>query len=96
MPEDERKEQKTEQPVEHKDVPYEAHKEIVNILEQCNRRLIYTIVFMISVIFLAIITGIWFFGQYDYDMQTVTVDSTDGIANYVGGDGSITNGGTGD
>lgn len=87
-------EEKAEQVVEHKDVPYEAHKEIVDILESCNRRLIYTIVFIITVIFLAIITGIWFFGQYDYDMQTVTVDSTDGIANYVGGDGSITNGGS--
>ena len=83
-------EQKTEQ--EHKDVPYEAHKEIVDVLNAHNRRLTYTIIFLICVIFMIVATGIWFLNQYEYTTETVTVDSSDGIANYLGGDGSITNG----
>ena len=85
-------EQKTEQAVEHKDVPYEVHKEIVQMLDAHNRRLTYTIVFLIVVIFMIVATGIWFLNQYDVAYETVTVDSSDGIANYLGGDGSITNG----
>ena len=83
-------EQKTEQ--EHKDVPYEVHKEIVDLLDAHNRRLTYTIVFLIVVIFMIVATGIWFLNQYEYTTETVTVDSSDGVANYLGGDGSITNG----
>ena len=85
-------EQKTEHAVEHKDVPYEAHKEIVDVLNAHNRRLTYTIIFLICVIFMIVATGIWFLNQYDVAYETVTVDSSDGIANYLGGDGSITNG----
>lgn len=85
-------EQKTEQAVEHKDVPYEAHKEIVDVLNAHNRRLTYTIIFLIVVIFMIVATGIWFLNQYDVAYETVTVDSTDGVANYIGNDGSITNG----
>ena len=85
-------EQKTEHAVEHKDVPYEVHKEIVDMLDAHNRRLTYTIVFLIVVIFMIVATGIWFLNQYEYTTETVTVDSSDGVANYLGGDGSITNG----
>ena len=83
-------EQKTEQ--EHKDVPYEVHREIIDMLDAHNRRLTYTIVFLIVVIFMIVATGIWFLNQYEYTTETETVDSSDGIANYLGGDGSITNG----
>ena len=89
---EEKREEKTEQAVEHKDVPYEAHKEIVDVLNAHNRRLTYTIVFLIVVIFMIVATGIWFLNQYDIAYETVTVDSTDGVANYIGNDGSITNG----
>ena len=92
MPEEERKEQKTEQPVEHKDVPYEVHKEMADMQERHIRRLIYVIVFLVFIIFFETITVFWFLGQYEFSTETVTVDSTDGIANYLGGDGSITNG----
>jgi predicted metal-dependent hydrolase len=87
---EEKKEQKAEQ--EHRDVPYEVHKEIVDMLDAHNRRLTYTIVFLIVVIFMIVATGIWFLNQYEYTTETVTVDSSDGVANYLGGDGSITNG----
>lgn len=89
---EEKREEKTEQAVEHKDVPYEAHKEIVDVLNAHNRRLTYTIIFLICVIFMIVATGIWFLNQYDIAYEAVTVDSTDGVANYIGNDGSITNG----
>jgi hypothetical protein len=84
MPE---KEQNTEQ--EQKDVPYTVHKEIVALLDRHNRRLTYTLVFLITAIFLAIFTCIWLVSQCEISTETITIDSREGAANYVGGDGSI-------
>ena len=84
-------EPKVEPKEEYPDVPYPVHKEMVQMLDANNRRLVYTNVFMVVVIFLIVATGIWFLNQYDVAYETVTVDSTDGVANYIGNDGSIPN-----
>lgn len=54
---------------------------------------------VISIIALAVSNAIWLWAwmQYDYvdegyDLSTVTVDAKDGIANYIGQNGEITNG----
>lgn len=77
-------------------VPYTAHKEALASQERHVGRLIYVIAFLV-VFFIGAMLGeagifIWYLGQYDVVNETVSVDSSDGIANYVGGDGSITNG----
>ena len=54
---------------------------------------------VVSIIALLISNAIWLWAwmQYDYvtedlDLSTVTVDAKDGIANYIGQNGDITNG----
>lgn len=56
-------------------------------------------VIIVCVIALAVSNALWLWAwmQYDYvdgevDLSTVTVDAKDGIANYIGHSGDITNG----
>ncbi len=63
--------------------------------ERTVRRLIAALIVAIAVIFAC--NAIWLYAwmQYDYtsdSTETVTVDGKDGIANYIGGVGSIVNG----
>lgn len=77
-------------------MPYAAHKEAVASQERHVGRLIYVIAFIVVFFVLAMLgevaAFIWYLNQYEVVNEVVTVDSTDGVANYVGGDGSITNG----
>lgn len=88
-------------------IPYEAHKDVMMAQEEAHReamktqerhvgRLIYIIVFIVAFFIMAMLgevaAFIWYLNQYEVVNEVVTVDSTDGVANYVGGDGSITNG----
>ena len=53
------------------------------------------IIIIILIILLALTNGAWLYAwnQYDYSStQTVDVDAKDGNANYIGGNGDITNG----
>jgi len=85
------------EPAEHKDVPYEVHKETMDREERHSRRLIYTIVILV---FLLVATNMawiyaasWFFGQYEFVSEsTITVDGKEGNANYINGNGDINNG----
>lgn len=87
--------QKTEQK-EGLYIPYEAHSEALQAQERHVGRLIYSIVCIVVFFILAMLAEfagfVWFLGQYEYVTETVTVDSSDGIANYLEGSGSITNG----
>ena len=99
-------EQKTDQK-EEIFIPYEAHREALQAQDRHHRdamqaqerhvgRLIYSIVCIVVFFILAMLAEfagfVWFLGQYEYVTETVTVDSSDGIANYLEGSGSITNG----
>lgn len=77
-------------------VPYAAYKDTVAAQERHVGRLIYVIAFMV-VFFIGAMLGeagifIWYLNQYEVVNETVTVDSTDGVANYIGRDGDISNG----
>lgn len=78
-------------------VPYIAHRQIVAAQERHVGRLIYTIIFIVAMAILAIIGEtalfVWYLNQYDVVNETVTVDGQDGVANFVGGNGDITNNG---
>lgn len=77
-------------------VPFEAHREAVASQERHVGRLIYVIVFIVAFFVTALVietaSFIWFLNQYEFVEETVTVDGQDGIANFVGGNGDITNG----
>jgi predicted metal-dependent hydrolase len=85
------------EPTEHKDVPYEVHKETVEREERHSRRLIYTIILILILLVGTNATWIyavaWFLNQYEFVSEsTVTVDGKEGTANYIGGSGDISNG----
>jgi len=85
MPEEKKKEEPH--------VPYVAYKETVAAQERHVGRLIY--VMALIVVFLMLGEAglfIWYLNQYEVVQETVTVDSTDGVANYIGRDGDISNG----
>ena len=89
MPEEKKKEEELY-------VPYTAHKAAIASQERHVGRLIYVIAFLV-VFFIAAMLGeagifIWYLNQYEVVNETVTVDSTDGVANYIGRDGDISNG----
>lgn len=82
---------------EHKDVPYEVHKEAMEREERHSRRLIYTIIFLVILLVGSnmawIYAASWFFSQYEFVSEsTVTVDGKEGNANYINGNGDINNG----
>lgn len=76
-------------------VPYLAHKEIVAAQERHVGRLIYTIIVIVILSIAAIIgeAALWirFLDQYEFVTETVSVDGQDGVANFLGGNGDITN-----
>ncbi len=85
-----------EQKKEELHVPYAAYKDTVAAQERHVGRLIYVIVLIVVFFILAMLGEaglfIWYLNQYEVVQETVTVDSTDGAANYIGRDGDISNG----
>lgn len=74
-------------------VPYAAYKDTVAAQERHVGRLIYVMVLIVVFFILAMLGEaglfIWYLNQYEVVQETVTVDSTDGVANYIGRDGDI-------
>ena len=73
-------------------IPYFAHESMTARMERIIKRLVIMLVISLVVIFASNAFWLWAWIQYDYSGEAITVDSTDGIANYIGGDGGITNG----
>ena len=73
-----------------KTIPYYAHEGIVARMERMNRRL--WILCIVLIVLLAATNGAWIWYESQFvDEITVTQDNEDGINNYVGNDGNITN-----
>lgn len=74
-------------------VPFIAYESMMAREERHVRRLILALVVTILLLFASNLTWLYFINQFEYSAEeTVTVDGKDGIANYIGNDGSITNG----
>lgn len=73
-------------------VPYIVHESAMARSERQHRRLIVALIISVALIFIS--NAIWLYAwtQYDYAGEDITVDSADGIANYIGGNGGIING----
>ena len=78
-------------------IPYIAHESVLDRLERSNKRMFWVVVGLILAFLIS--NGMWLYNwmQYDYvDTFEVDVQSDgDGIANYIGDDGDINNGGEG-
>lgn len=81
--------------MENNNVPFVVYEAAQNRSERINRRLIKALV--IAIVLILVTNAIWLYAwmQYDYtgeDFEIVSVDGKDGVANYIGQNGSITNG----
>lgn len=83
----------TGSPAQVPDIPYIAHESAMAREERKHQRLVRALI--VAILALLISNGVWLWAwlQYDYVSDTITVESTaTGHANYIAGDGDITNG----
>ena len=75
-------------------VPYYAHEGMLARNERTIKRLIIALIIGIVLLFGSNALWLWAWTQYDYTStdSTVDIDGKDGVANYIGNDGDITNG----
>lgn len=76
-------------------MPFVVHEHGMMRMERIVKRLVVALILSILLTFGSNALWLYAWMQYDYsstETQTVTVDGKDGIANYIGNDGDITNG----
>lgn len=75
-------------------IPYIVYEGEQARSERMIRRLVTALIVAIVVIFASNLAWLYAWMQYDYYAvdEGITVDAQDGIANYIGNDGSIVNG----
>lgn len=77
-------------------VSYYVHEGMLARNERTIKRLIIALVVAFVLIFASNALWLWAWSQYDYEStdtsQFVDVNAKEGIANYIGNDGDITNG----
>lgn len=75
-------------------IPYIVYEGEQARNERMIRRLVTALIVAIVVIFASNMAWLYAWMQYDYYAvdEGITVDAQDGIANYIGNDGSIVNG----
>lgn len=76
-------------------IPYFVHEGDMTRGERTIKKLVIALVVAIALIFVS--NAIWLYAwmKYDYvssDSSNIEVDGKDGVANYIGNDGDITNG----
>jgi hypothetical protein len=79
-------------------VPFAVHESAMVRNERAVKRLVIALIVAIALIFASNAVWLYAWMEYDYssDMTTsekINVDGKDGIANYIGNDGDIVNGG---
>lgn len=74
-------------------IPYIVLESTMARMERNFKRLIVALVICIIVILVSNAAWLYAWMQYDYSGEEITVDSNDGIANYIGGSGGIFNNG---
>lgn len=83
---------------EYTSIPYFAHEGMIARNERTIKRLIVSLIIAVILIFASNALWLYAWMQYDYvstettSSKEVEVDAKDGIANYIGNDGDITNG----
>lgn len=75
-------------------VPYVVHEAAQARGERANKRLVIALIFAIVLFFASNALWLWAWTSYDYsgEESTVEIEALDGVANYIGGAGTIRNG----
>lgn len=74
-------------------VPYIVFEGEMARHERTVKRLVIALLISIALIFISNMAWLWFFNQFDYESDMVTVNSQEeGNASYMSGDGVIDNG----
>lgn len=78
-------------------IPYFAHEGMMARQERTVRRLSLALIMSVILIFASNVIWLYAWMQYDYtgeetQVKNVDVDAKEGVANYIGNNGSITNG----
>lgn len=77
-------------------VPYVVHEGILSRMERSNKRMLIALIIAVTLLFASNALWLYEWTQYDYcgetTSQDVTLESKDGIANYIGNNGDISNG----
>lgn len=84
-----------EKEFDNQPIPYILYESEMARHERTIKRLIITVIVCISLLFASNLAWLYAWNSYDYvstESSTVTVDGKDGIANYIGNDGDISNG----
>lgn len=66
-------------------IPYLVYESTMARMDRNIKRLIIALIICIIVIFACNAYWLYAWMQYDYSGEEITVDSSDGIANYIGG-----------
>lgn len=83
---------------EYTSIPYFAHEGMMARNERLIKKLIIALIVTIGLVFASNALWLYAWMRYDYmstettSSKEVEVDAKDGIANYIGNDGDITNG----
>lgn len=76
-----------------RDIPYLAFESEMARHERAIKRLIAALVLTIALLFASNVAWLWFFNQFDYSGETVSLESNEaGNASYIGANGVIDNG----
>ena len=79
-----------------KEVPYIVYESEAARHERTVKRLLVALALAIALLFASNVAWLWFFSQFDISDTEVSLDSQDeGVNNYVGKNGDITNGADG-
>ena len=74
-------------------VPYYVFESTMARMERNFKRILIALIVCIILLFASNAAWLYAWMQYDYSGEEITVDSNDGIANYIGGSGGIVNNG---
>ena len=80
--------------MEQQNIPYFAHEGIMARMERTIKRLWVLCIVLIILLAGSNAAWLWYESQFSDEILTVTQDTSDGINNYIGDDGDITNGTT--
>lgn len=77
-----------------KDVPYIVYESAMARTERHIKRLVIALIIAVIGIVATNVVWLYMWNSYEYvgDSEEVNIDSDNGIANYIGDDGDITNG----